>query len=447
MMTHPSSRHEDKELVLFGASGDLAKEKLYPALFDLFSRGESIAVTGYGRTGIAPDDFRLLVRASIRAKRPEAKEEDIERFSASFRYVSGSYDTRGIRHLSGKKKNLFFYLAVPSGFELIRSIVKGLAKNGLITKESAIALEKPFGLDLASAKKLNRLLTGCFSENQIYRIDHYLAKDRVQDLLALRFANPIFEPVWNNRSIREIRIEIYEHAGIRKRGQYYEQSGAIRDILQNHALQLLAFTMMDQPKNFRPESVHAEKIRLFRKLRPFGGGGLENITLGQYAGYRQEEFVAPDSLVETAASLCLEIDTPKWRGVPITVATGKKMPERTTDITVFFKESECCLWEESGCSLAPNQIKINIQPKNEITLRLNSEFSQEKKCALPNDLRFGFMDNRTAFKDPYDNALHDFFAKDQGIFLNSEEILLSWKFIDSLLSLIQPKRAEILKIY
>lgn len=446
-MPHSSSHHTDKELVLFGGSGDLATDKLYPALFDLYLRGEGIAITGYGRTLLSDEAFRMLVKKSVLAKRPQAREEDIEQFSLLCRYVSGSYDARGIKRLAGKKKDLFFYLAIPSKFELIRSIISGLAKNHLITPENAIALEKPFGLDLASAKKLNRLLTKYFGEDQIYRIDHYLAKNRVQDLLALRFANPIFEPVWNSRSIREIRIEIYEHAGIRKRGQYYEQSGAIRDILQNHALQLLAFTMMDQPANLRPESIHTEKIKLFRKLRLFEGGGLENITLGQYAGYREEEFVASDSLVETAASFRLEIDTPKWRGVPITIATGKKMPERTTDITVFFKKPEHFLWEEAGCTVGENQIKINIQPKNEILLRLNSEFSPEKKCALPNDLRFGFMDNQTAFKDPYDNALHDFFVKDQGIFLNSQEILLSWKFIDSLLSLIQPKRREILKTY
>lgn len=446
-MSHASSQHAGKELVLFGGSGDLAREKLYPALFDLYLRGESIAITGYGRTPLSDKEFRTLVKKSVLAKRPQASEKALKQFSTLCRFVSGSYDASGIKGLSGKEKDLFFYLAIPSQFDLIRSIVSGLAKNNLIAEESAIALEKPFGLDLLSAKRLNRLLMKYFGEHQIYRIDHYLAKNRVQDLLALRFANPIFEPVWNNRSIREIKIEIYEHAGIRKRGQYYEQSGAVRDILQNHALQLLAFTMMEQPADLRPESIHNEKIRLFRRLRLFGDGGLENITLGQYAGYREEEFVASDSLTETAASFRLEIDTPKWRGVPITLATGKKMHERTTDITVFFKKSAHFLWEESGCTVGENQIKINIQPKNEILLRLNSEFSPEKKCALPNDLRFGFMDNQTAFKDPYDNALHDFFAKDQGIFLNSEEILLAWKFIDSALSLLQPKRREILKIY
>lgn len=446
-MTQPSSPHADKELILFGASGDLATEKLYPALFDLFLRGESVSVTGYGRTALSLFDFQTLVKKSVLAKRHHAQEEDIERFSTHFRYVSGAYDAAGIKNLTQKEKSLFFYLAIPSDFELIKAIVSGLSANHLLSADSAIALEKPFGLDLASAQKLNHLLTEYFSENQIYRIDHYLAKDMVQDLLALRFANPIFEPVWNNHSIREIKIEIYEHEGIRKRGQYYEKSGAIRDMLQNHALQLLAFTMMDQPENLRPESIHCEKIKLFRTLRLFDNGGAENIAIGQYAGYREEAFVAPDTLVETRASLRLEIDTPRWRGVPITIATGKKMPEKTTDITIFFKKSARCLWEDADCTLAENQIKINIQPKNEITLRLNSEFSPEKKCAFPNDLRFGFTDNRFAFKDPYDNALHDFFAKDQGIFLNSEEILLSWQFIDSLLALIEPKRKELLEIY
>ncbi len=451
-MTCPSPLHIDKELILFGASGDLAKEKLYPALFDLFMRDEGVRVTGFGRTAFSHDDFRTLVREAVSAKRAQATPEDIETFSSCFRYYSGTYDRGGMKALSEAlrgtpKKSLFFYLAIPSEYGLIEAIIDGLAGNDLLGKTTSLALEKPFGSDLASAKQLNALLARHLDESQIYRLDHYLAKDMVRDLFALRFANPIFDPVWNSRFIRDITIEIWEDEGIRKRAEYYERSGAIRDMLQNHALELLAFTTMDQPKSQDPEDIHHEKIRIFRKLRLFGNEKLENISIGQYDGYRKEPLVASDSLVETRASIRLEIDTPRWRGIPITIASGKKMPKKTTDITVTFRKPEHTLWEASGCALAENRIRINIQPENEIRLRLNSEFSTEKKCAYPADLRFAFADNAYSFKEPYDNALHDFFAKDQGTFLNAQEILLSWKFIDSVLAVIEPKRREILEKY
>lgn len=451
-MTCPSPLHIDKELILFGASGDLAKEKLYPALFDLFMRDEGVRVTGCGRTIFSDDEFREIVRNAVASKRPRAERSDIKTFVSCFRYVSCDYDVLGMKPLADAlrgipAKSLFFYLAVPSQYGLIRNIVDGLAGNDLLGETTSLALEKPFGSDLASAKKLNALLARHLDESQIYRLDHYLAKDMVRDLFALRFANPIFDPVWNSRFIRDITIEIWEDEGIRKRAEYYERSGAIRDMLQNHALELLAFTTMDQPKSQDPEDIHHEKIRIFRKLRLFGNEKLENISIGQYDGYRKEPLVASDSLVETRASIRLEIDTPRWRGIPITIASGKKMPKKTTDITVTFRKPEHTLWEASGCALAENRIRINIQPENEIRLRLNSEFSTEKKCAYPADLRFAFADNAYSFKEPYDNALHDFFAKDQGTFLNAQEILLSWKFIDSVLAVIEPKRREILEKY
>lgn len=451
-MVCPSPQHTDKELVLFGASGDLAKEKLYPALFDLFLRDEGVRVTGFGRSPFSHEEFKTLVQDAVAKKRKNAKQEDIEVFSSCFRYYSGAYDRQGMKPLADTlrgtpKQSLFFYLAIPSSYELIESIIDGLDGNRLLGKTTSLALEKPFGSDLASAKKLNALLAKHLDETQIYRLDHYLAKDMVRDLFALRFANPVFDPVWNARYIKEISIEIWEDEGIRKRAEYYERSGAIRDMLQNHALELLAFTTMEQPKSQKPEDIHREKIKIFRKLRLFGNEKLENISVGQYDGYRKEPLVAEDSLVETKASIRLEIDTPRWRGVPTTIATGKKMPKKTTDITVIWKKPAHTLWEASGCALAENRITINIQPQNEIRLRLNSEFSTEKKCAYPADLRFAFSDNATIFKEPYDNALHDFFAKDQGTFLNAEEILLSWKFIDGVRAIIEPARKKLLETY
>lgn len=445
--------------VLFGASGDLAKEKLYPALFDLFLAGEKLRCIGFARTLIESDAFHMLVRASVLKQKPDAESTALESFLKYFSYVNGSYDTDGIaslkRHLSERasgseeetKHGLSFYLAIPVEYDIIESIVTGLSSNGIINERSAIAIEKPFGLDGASASRLNALLDSYFSEEQIYRIDHYLAKGMVQDLFAFRFANPIFEPIWNNQYIEEIRVVIAEDSGIRKRGQYYERAGVIRDMLQNHALQLLAFTTMDQPENLKAASIHREKIRILRELRLFENSGLDAIEIGQYRGYREEAFVDPHSLVETSGTLRLEIDNAKWRGVPLIITSGKKMKRRSTDITILFKKKTCCLWDDTDCELQQNSLHINIQPDNDIRLRLNSEFNPEQKCAYPVDLRFGFLDNEYLFKDSYENALRDFFHRDQGIFLNAEEISLSWKLIDGALDLIRPVREEILKIY
>ena len=443
-------------LILFGASGDLAKEKLYPALFDLFQAGEKLRCIGFARTPLDEKAFRTLIHNAIRGQKKNAAADDVEKFLKHCSYVSGAYDQASIAHLkkhltqltaTEHAGRLSFYLATPMDHTLIRNIVGGLMKNDLIDSECAIALEKPFGFDGPSAQKINRVLARSFNEEQIYRLDHYLAKGMVQDLLALRFANPIFEPVWNARHIERIDMAINETAGIRKRGQYYEQSGAIRDMLQNHALQLLAFTAMDQPESLQAASIHQEKIQVFRRLRLFGGQGIENIRIGQYRGYHEEAFVDPQSLTETSAALCLEIDTPRWRGVPITVASGKKMGSRSTDITILFRKKEYSLWDEMNHQLAQNSFHINIQPDNDIRLRLNSEFDSQKKSVHPTDLRFGFLDNARLFKDPYENALHDFFHRDQGIFLNAKEIALSWKLIDSVLRLIAPVREKILQIY
>ena len=437
-----------KEFVLFGASGDLAKEKLYPALFDVFQVEELVSYIGFGRTSIENEDFRQLVRESVLHNCSGADLKKLENFIARFEYISGSYDAQGIKQLQTSDKNIFryYYLAVPTSFDLLGGIVGGLKLHGL-NERSIIVLEKPFGSDEKSAKKLSKLILESFSEEQIYRIDHYLAKDLVQDMLALRFANPLFVPVWNNKYIEEIIISIKESEGIRGRGQYYDSAGAIKDMIQNHALQLLALAVMGQPKNLSAGAIHREKIRIFKKLRLFNGSGLSSLSIGQYAGYRSEKHVSRDSLTETYASMIVEIDLPEWRGVPIRIVSGKKLDVKTTDIVITFKKMNYDLWDKDGCEIENNQIKINVQPDNDIHLKLNSEFNPTAKCAMPTNLRFGFKDNKFLLKEPYENALHDLFCHDQSIFIGSQEILLAWKFIDRTLELLNSSRESMLQIY
>jgi glucose-6-phosphate 1-dehydrogenase len=437
------------EFVLFGASGDLAKEKLYPALFAVFDAGQKANYIGFARTEMTTNQFRDFVRNAVKAKNKELNAEKLEEFVASWNYVFGSYDANGIAAIPKCGKNFFryYYLAIPTSAELVKNICEALAVDNCISPDSTIVLEKPFGFDFASANELNKILSKHFSEKQIYRIDHYLARDLVQDLLALRFANPIFEQIWNGKYIEEIRIEIKEEEGIKNRGQYYEKAGAIRDMLQNHALQLLSFAVMAQPKDLSSQAIHKEKIKVINNLKLFNYGSVEPIEIGQYEDYRSEQYVAKDSLVETMAQLVVEVDSPKWRRVPIKIMSGKKLDKKTTDIIVEFKKHGHSLWDAEECEILNNRIRINVQPYNDISLRLNSDFDPRQKCAFPTELRFGFQDNSFMLQEPYENALRDLFNHDQSIFIGSKEILASWKFIDGVISKIDAKRKKILKQY
>ena len=438
--------------VLFGASGDLARQKLYPALFNLYDSEFPRKRIGFARTQMSNADFREMIRQSIAAANVgvEIDEKKLDIFVSSWEYVGGAYDSAGISQLlqCDIAAENFYYLSIPSEYALINNIVQGLKENNLINEKSSIVLEKPFGFDLVSAKKINLLVQKYFKETQIYRIDHYLAKDLVQDMLALRFANPIFDPVWNGKYIEKINIDIKEDEGIRLRGQYYDKSGAIKDMLQNHALQLLAFSVMDEPTSLSAASIHKQKIAILKKLKIWESENIsESISIGQYAGYKDEMYVSQNSKTETFASLKVFIDSPKWKNVPITITSGKKLDKKTTDITVHFKKNSKNIWEGKGCKVENNIVSINVQPHNDIRLRLNSEYSSSDKCAYPTELRFGFKDNKMLLNEPYENALRDLFAHDQPIFINSEEIILSWKFIDGVIAKIEPIRSDLLKTY
>ncbi len=436
------------EFVLFGASGDLSREKIYPALFNVFDPEKQFSYLGYSRTYFSDEEFKNLVREAVLKKYPQADLKKLTEFVGRFHYICGSYDAEGIAQLKHTKKNVFryYYLAIPSDLVLIKNIVEGLDHHRLV-KKSVIVLEKPFGFDYDSAKKLNNFLRRFFSEEMIYRIDHYLAKDLVQDILALRFANPIFVPVWNNRYIQDITINIWEKEGIRNRGQYYENSGAIKDMIQNHALQLLALTLMERPKSLSYNDIDIAKTNIFKKIKLFTCGRGMPVMIGQYQGYRQEKYVDPKSLVETFVSMVLEVDHEDWRGVPIHIVSGKKMARKTTDIIINFKNIEHCFWNQNRCQIKNNQIRINIQPHNDIHLQLNSEFDPASKCAIPTVLRFGFEDNKFILKDSYENALQDLFCQDRLTCTNSSEILLAWKFIDQVIKLLESNRKEKLVIY
>ncbi|RJR23424.1 glucose-6-phosphate dehydrogenase [Candidatus Microgenomates bacterium] len=437
---------EKRKFIIFGASGNLATSKIYPALYRLFIRGIYCDYTGFGRTSFSNEEFRNLVKRSL----PEKiwNEETARDFLKKFSYVEGSYDKEGVKKLKKEIRGfrVTYYMAIPITYDLIKRVLSGLKENRLIDKDAKIVLEKPFGTDYSSAQKLNLLLEKHFEERQIFRIDHYLAKDLVKNLFVLRFANLIFEPVWNSKYIKAIRISLKEETGIEERGEYYDQTGAIRDVIQNHLLQLLTLVTMDRPEDLNSASIHDEKARILKKIRLFEKEGFKNIEIGQYESYRNEKDVKKGSLTETKALLVVEVNTERWRGVPIYLFTGKKLKEKTSDIEIEFKSEEKHLWG-GNCLIPPeNKLSINIQPEYSVNFQLNSVPDSEK-CPKPISLRFSFLESEAMIKDAYENALFDLYQDDRSVFLGSDEILYSWEFIDSVIKKINHKRRELLKIY
>ena len=435
--------------IIFGACGNLATEKIYPALFALFKKDIFYHYLGYGRTKINDPAFKKLVQKSILKAENNVDNKKLNNFLRLFCYTSGEYNQKGLKKL---KKNLksnsnIFYLAVPSFDQLIRDIFNGLQNNYLINPQTKVVIEKPFGSDYHSAQKINHLLRKFLKEEQIYRIDHYLSRDLIRDFIALRFANPIFETVLNNHHVEGIRIEINEEIGIKNRGEFYDRTGAVRDMIQNHGLQLLALITMSRPKDLRAQNFRQEKSRILSKLRLFNNDYRKTIEIGQYGGYREEKFVDSQSLTETYAKIVSEVVNKRWKGVPIHLITGKKMRKKLTEVTILFKkESDKCLWREKGCVLDSNELIFNIYPRNDIRLKINSEFQRTNNCPRSIFLRFSFSDNPALLKRPYENSLLDLYRGDQSTFLSSKEILLSWKFIDPILEWIKQSK-RVLKFY
>ncbi len=426
--------------VIFGASGDLARVKLFPALWEIDQKDYKCNYFGYGRTSFSNQEFQKIVEASV----PMADEEFISRFS----YISGNYDISDLQklHKALPKQKTTYYLSLPTRFEIIENLITGMKKIGLFDRDFQIVVEKPFGTDYSSASKLMTFLKKNVGEENIFLIDHYLAKDLVRNLISLRFANPVFENLWNNNFVQKIEILASETAGIGGRGEFYDKTGVIRDMIQNHALQILSLVTMNQPEEFFSQFVQKEKIQVLKNLRMYENEFGGNIEIGQYKGYLDEENITKDSLTETYAKLTVEMNNDRWHGVPIVIKTGKKLKEKRTQITIFFKGFEECLWKENCSILTQNKLEINIYPENDIKLFVNSGVvsGDDKPKQIP--LRFGFADEH-ALPLPYANALVDIHHGDKSYSPSIDEILLSWKFIDQVEDWLDVQRNNLLKAY
>lgn len=429
-----------KDFVIFGASGDLAQKKLYPALWNNFQEGCKCNYYGYGRTKFSNNKFREFVKNSV----PPADDNFLNKFT----YITGPYNTRGLSSLKKflKQDNPIFYLALPTRLEIVKNLAGSLIENDLLGKESTVVLEKPFGEDYYSAKELMDFLDKTIGSQRTYLIDHYLAKDLVRNLITLRFANPVFENLWCSDFVEKIQIDASESSGIEKRAEYYDKSGAIKDMVQNHVLQVLSLVTMGQPEQLNAPAFHREKLKVLDKLRIFEDSFEDNLKIGQYKGYLKEPGVAKNSLTETFVSMNLEVKNKRWRGVIFEIKTGKKLEKKQTEITVYFKSVRKCLWHKNCQELTQNKLVINFFPRGDIQLQVNTEFNPEKFLPRAKNLVFDFS-GEDNIKTPYANALKDIYYDDQLYSPSFEEILSSWEFIDSVENWLEGKRKDLLEKY
>ncbi|GGC05462.1 glucose-6-phosphate 1-dehydrogenase [Oxalicibacterium flavum] len=444
----------DFDLVLFGGGGDLSMRKLIPALYARHRAGDlppSAQIVCVGRHPWSDAEF---VEELNRNAKPNIGEKVFQQeawnaFCASVRYVSldatnaDSYDPLVdlLRNDAGLTR--VFYLAVSP--TLFASICHNLHRRGLATEHSRVVLEKPLGRDLASAKQINKEVSQVFKESQIFRIDHYLGKEAVQNLLALRFGNVLFEPLWRREWISDVQITIAEELGVGNRMGYYETSGALRDMLQNHLLQLLCITAMEPPLSVGADAVRDEKLKVLHSLKPFTPTTLSrNVVRGQYrAGhvegkpvpaYRQEKGADPDSNTETFVAVRAEIDTWRWAGVPFYLRTGKRMADQLAEIVVRFKPIPHSIFAQSTNSFVPNCLVIRLQPDDGLQLNLMAKTPGDGMRLKPVELELDFAETfKTPRMDAYERLLLDVLRGHLTLFMRADELEAAWEWVEPIL--------------
>jgi glucose-6-phosphate 1-dehydrogenase len=435
---------EPVAIVIFGASGDLTRRKLLPALFHLFLEDmlpASFAIVGYARTELTDEDFREQARAAVSEygrclAEPDAWTEFAKRLS----YVAGDFGTEGAfsglhEHLAEADRTMdtdgrrLYYCATPP--EAYADIVRRLGEAGM-NEEAHIIIEKPYGTDVESARELDAVVHEVFDESQIFRIDHYLGKETVQNILVLRFANALFEPLWNNKYVEHVQLTVAEDIGIEGRGRFYERTGALRDMVQTHLLQVLTFLAMEPPASFEPERLRDEKVKVLRAMRPVRP---EQVVRGQYRGYRDEKDVPPDSEVETYVALRAEIDNWRWAGVPFFLRAGKRLQRRQAEATVLFRHVPHQIFENAATGSAePNTLAMRLQPDEGISISFTVQRPGVGIALEQASLDF---DYGQAFETPlveaYELLLLEAMRGDHTLFTRQDGVERAWEVLQPIL--------------
>jgi glucose-6-phosphate 1-dehydrogenase len=437
-------------IVIFGASGDLTRRKLIPALFSSFTKrrlAKQLHIVGYARRPWSHEDFRQLLQQGMEDFAPQMLEEHSEAwelFLERIWYVQGDLDTAAdYQNLKAYldeleedgPANRLYYLATAPDFFV--PIVKHLGEQEMVFEEGGyrrVVVEKPFGVDLASAQTLNQDLHAVFQEHQIYRIDHYLGKETAQNILFLRFANTIFEPVWNRNYINSVQISVTEDVDVGHRAGYYDKAGVMRDMIQNHLMQLLALIAMEPPASFEADAVRNEKAKVFKAIRPIP---LEETVRAQYDDYRRAQGVAENSQTPTYAALKLNIDNWRWQGVPFYLRSGKALARKNSEIVIEFKKPPHLMFEqiEDG-DFHANTLSICVQPDEGIHLKFEAKVPGSFQDTQSVDLEFHYQ---TSFKgrplpDAYERLLLDALNGDATLFTRSDEIESAWRLIDPVIT-------------
>ncbi|MFA7193826.1 MAG: glucose-6-phosphate dehydrogenase [Candidatus Paceibacterota bacterium] len=427
------------KIVIFGGTGDLVRKKIIPAIFDLYQNGflpENFEIIGVSRKNLSDEEFGDFVKDSVSNKKFDDKH--LQDFLKKSRYFSADISNEETlkelgNFLKTNKSNNIFYLAIsPNLYEVA---FNNLSQSGLMQQSednwSRILVEKPFGNDYNHAEKLDKMLGELFSENQIFRIDHYLAKETLQNILTFRFANSIFEPIWNSSAIEEINIKMFESLDVDNRASFYDGVGALRDVGQNHILQMLALIAMEDPGSLKVEDIRLKRAAI-----------LEEISLAepvppraQYTGYSEITGINPETKTETFFSIQAEINNPRWKGAKFNLTSGKALKETLTEISVVFKEKWTSVVPAEDERNYQNIVTFKIQPKQEISIQFWSKKSGFTYEVDPQELSFNYETSNSRIPDAYERVLFDCIKGDQTLFISTREIMAQWNFVEKILKI------------